>query len=232
MLHHATRKIPFSEWQTEKTYLKPFIPMTIPTETYTMYCVRKDNTIAYRGNFYTLPQGTYKGKSSQVLLQIDQEKVNIYNQQKEIICSHPLCLDKGKLIYNNNHKRDKQQKIDAFIKQLSELFEQENQEVAQYLERVRENYPRYIRDQLMVIKELVEKYGIASVYTAIRFCREHNIFSAMDLKSVIIKQNKDLLKNKHIPITIKLMISPETLQNINAQPKNSNIDDYENLISN
>jgi len=32
------------------------------------YKLRKDNTVAYRGNFYTVPLGTYRDQTTQIYL--------------------------------------------------------------------------------------------------------------------------------------------------------------------
>jgi hypothetical protein len=233
MVHHSTRLVPEHEWNIEKSYLRPYTPMILSIESYVSYHVRKDNTIAYKGNFYTLPEGTYKGKGTQVLLKAEQEKVQIFNLQKEIIHIHPLCTGKGKLISNNNHKRDNTQKIDEFVDQLSCLFDQNKQQVAQYMEQVRVQYPRYIRDHLLQIRSLIEKYNTSKVLSAIQYCIDNNILNTIDLKSVLEKQNNIKEKETEITDPIKLMVNPETIKSINnIQPDISNIADYEKIIFN
>jgi hypothetical protein len=77
MVHNRTRKVPFYEWHTEKGYLRSFTPIIISYNPYQQYCLRKDNTIAFKGNFYTLLEGTYNNKDSAVLLRTEEEQLYI-----------------------------------------------------------------------------------------------------------------------------------------------------------
>jgi hypothetical protein len=61
MPHNRTMKPPYDEWILEKPFLKPYTEFVIkPSQT--PYTVRKDNAISWKGNFYVLPLGTYKGQ--------------------------------------------------------------------------------------------------------------------------------------------------------------------------
>jgi transposase len=66
MPHTSIRKIPLQEWAIEKEHLSPWVSVQI-LPAYIMRYVRLDNTIAYAGNFYSVPQGTFK-KDTMVLL--------------------------------------------------------------------------------------------------------------------------------------------------------------------
>jgi hypothetical protein len=78
MVHNRTRKVPFYEWHTEKGYLRSFTPIIISYNPYQQSCLSKDNTIAFKGNFYTLPEGTYKNKDSAVLLGTEEDQLYIF----------------------------------------------------------------------------------------------------------------------------------------------------------
>ena len=231
MVHHRTRKIPFSEWHIEKQYLQAYIPMPIDYNPFASYCVRKDNTIAYKSNFYTLPEGTYKGKGTSVFIRIENDKLNIYTPDKKLICTHHISNDKGKVIRNTDHKRDKEMKIQQLIAQVAEHFEQAKR-VKKYLELVRNNKPRYIRDQLMIIRKTIEASGPNEVFKAIEYCDEHSIYDATSLKAVVEKVV--IPDDDHInqPEDLKLLVDVESLKKASIKPIKSNIDNYENLFSN
>ena len=57
--HAGIKKVPNAEWLNERNHLQPI--KVIPCQqdqTLSRYKVRKDNTISYKSNFYTLPLGT------------------------------------------------------------------------------------------------------------------------------------------------------------------------------
>ncbi|MGI6514513.1 MAG: hypothetical protein ACOX3D_09225 [Syntrophomonadales bacterium] len=103
-------------FKEEQKHLKP-IPNIInqPEEIVTRQ-VRKDNTIWFNGNRYTLPLGSYYPER-EVVIKEDQGLLSIFDLNTgEQLAIHRIALEKGKLISNNNHKRDHSAKI-------AELFE-------------------------------------------------------------------------------------------------------------
>jgi transposase len=231
MVHHSTRKVPFYEWHIEKNYLKAFTPVSIDCNPYVQYCVRKDNTIAYKGNFYTLPEGTYKNKDTVVLLRSEEEKLCIYSLEKAPICSHQISTEKGKVIRNTDHKRDKSLKISQMVEQIAGLFE-ESSVVKDFLEKVHQTKPRYIRDQLVSIRSMIIELGVENVSLSICYCMENNIYDAASLKSVAYKYVGKQKQTSPEPGTIKLLTRPENQYKANIKPMTSNIEDYEKIVSN
>ena len=106
--HSLTHLIPSEEFQIERNCLQPYhgIP-TEPRQKMKEYYVRKDNTICYHSNFYTLPCGTYKGQSTTVWVQeSEEERLEIFDKETgKQITSHPLCKEKGKTVSNMAHHR-------------------------------------------------------------------------------------------------------------------------------
>ncbi|GAI68905.1 unnamed protein product, partial [marine sediment metagenome] len=76
-IHGTTKKSPVKELQNELEYLKTYYPVSQinPLKQYTL---RKDNKVCYKGNFYTVPTGTYKGRGSKVFLMQESIKLKIY----------------------------------------------------------------------------------------------------------------------------------------------------------
>ncbi len=67
-----------------------------PQEEMREYHVRKDNTVQYRGNYYSLPCGTYRSGQTTVWLQETEGNVELYNKDTgKLICRHALCTRKG-----------------------------------------------------------------------------------------------------------------------------------------
>ncbi|MDV7400152.1 IS21 family transposase, partial [Arthrospira platensis SPKY1] len=79
-IHGTTFKVPAQEWKTEKHYLQKLKDKAVkPDNDLITYNVRKDNTVAYRGNFYTLPLGTYQGRKTTILLRQAEGQLNLYS---------------------------------------------------------------------------------------------------------------------------------------------------------
>ena len=63
---------------------------------------------------------------------------------------HKISTEKGKLIQDTKHKRDRTKGIDKFIETVIAYFD--DQETAKnWIEKLRKTYPRYIRGQLQNI---------------------------------------------------------------------------------
>ncbi|WP_407701946.1 Mu transposase domain-containing protein [Tepidibacillus decaturensis] len=62
--------------------------------------VRKDNTIWYEGNRYTVPTGTYK-PGLEVAIEVCDGKLLIYDViDHNLIAEHSISLEKGRLFFN------------------------------------------------------------------------------------------------------------------------------------
>lgn len=229
-VHAATRKIPCEEWKIEKQYLKPvneIINIPKPLKTYT---VRKDNTIVYKSNFYGLPLGTYQGAGTKLLVKItEKNKIIIYNADNKEIVRYDISPGKGELITKNNFKRDYTSKIEDLISNISDEFK--NPEKARdYFMEIRRDNPRYIRDQLLLIRKNIETYGIEIINQALDYCIQNKILKATDFVSVAKKIKADSNKENNLidePIKVKT-ISKSTFKIV---PQKSDISDYNNLMN-
>jgi len=64
-VHATTRKIPQQEWEMEKAFLRPLEAPYHTDQSNQWYHVRKDNTIAYKGNFLLSSKGYLPWTSDQ-----------------------------------------------------------------------------------------------------------------------------------------------------------------------
>ncbi|MEJ7740712.1 MAG: hypothetical protein WKF97_25120 [Chitinophagaceae bacterium] len=120
MMHSTIRKVPLEEWAVEKEHLSPWVSVKI-LPVYIMRYVRVDNTISYQGNFYSLPQGTYK-KDVMVMIWLKDNELHIYDDQKKFLCRHQIAQNKSNKIINTDHKRDKSKKLKDLIAETAALF--------------------------------------------------------------------------------------------------------------
>ncbi|GAC1661745.1 MAG: IS21-like element ISBf2 family transposase [Flavisolibacter sp.] len=229
--HAFTQKEPYSEWIVELPFLKPHTA-NIPKATLLNYTVRKDNTISYKSNLYSLPLGTYKGRGSMVALCTEQDELILSSQENEELCRHKINNGRGLKIINTDHKRDKTSVIHEMIEQLCALLE--NPQVGRdWLDGIRTAKPRYIRDQLMIIRQTIDATSPLLVNKALDYCMLNKITSAIDFKTIVAKYRQELPEQDHetkiIPINpLNGTISAGAL----IQPEISSIEDYQTILKN
>lgn len=77
--------------------------------------------------------------------------------ESEIIAEHSISLEKGKLIQNRNHTRDRSKEVEGFKQRLISFFEDQIQAAA-YFDVISQRYPRYRRDQFAIIHRVIQQY--------------------------------------------------------------------------
>jgi transposase len=228
-VHAGTQKIPYNEWCIERSSLAPFIAISIPPPS-GLYTVRKDNTISWKGNFYTLPSGTYKGRGSQVKVSKDDAFIIITDQADKHLYTHAISSGKGNLVSNTDHKREKSATIAQMIADLSRMFSDPDL-AAVYLEGVRAEKPRYVRDQLILLKQTIENTDTQTIDNTLQYCLQMKVFSANDFKSVAAglmqKETWDKSTTFMAPVN---PLSGQSSNVANCQPMKSSIIDYEQLM--
>ena len=228
-VHSATKKIPFEEWLVEKTYLQPVMDFFKPASVMDEHDVRKDNTISYKGNFYRVPAGTYKPPRTIVLTEkTDDSQLIIYNTANVKIALHKIYYGKGKTIGGNNYKRDFSSGINHLIDELSGQFNNPDR-VKEYLFKLRQDKPRYIRDQLQHIKKLTEIFDLEVMNQAMDFCIDNKIYKATDMGSVAKKIFSQVTRDKVIAPPIIIDTITRTAHKI--IPNKSDISDYQSIMN-
>ena len=229
MPHGITKKEPHLEKTIELAFLKPYYPQAIKPFAAT-YAVRKDNAISYKGNFYSLPLGTFKGKSTQVSVSLEGAFLIITAlEDYHELCRHAIPAGKGNKVLNADHKRDKTEVIQQMLEQIASLFS-DQQKALQWLQMIKSDKPRYIRDQLLIIRDSIKEKEPQHVSRALDYCFEHNICRATDFKSIL-----NLPKQQEAPQAKVVRLNPlsgEAPQSARIQPNKSDIQDYQTLLSN
>ncbi|HTF27504.1 MAG TPA: hypothetical protein VK625_01600, partial [Flavitalea sp.] len=57
----------------------------------------------YKGNFYSLPGGTYNGRGCKVLPEYKDGCIILFNSQQVELCRHMMNTGRGEKIINNDH---------------------------------------------------------------------------------------------------------------------------------
>lgn len=185
--HNTTKKIPAEMFALEKPHLLPVHEkLNITFKNSITRAVRKDNTIWFKGNRYSVPLGTYDGTEKEVEIQLVLDDILIISEleTKKELARHTLSQEKGKLIKNNNHSRDRSKGIDKYIETVSALF---NNPVGakEWLEIIRQEKPRYIRDQLQAIQKSIDGVDVSAAELALDYCLKNGLFSALDFRDAV-----------------------------------------------
>jgi len=227
--HSVTKKEPMSELAIEQPCLTPYIPCPLRPAELGLYSVRKDNSIPYKRNFDSLPLGTYKGKNSEVSVQVQAGELVIFipGEQTEI-CRHTIPVGTGQKVLKTDHKRDKTDSIDEKITKVAKLFT--HQEFAlSWMELIRKEKPRYIRDQLNMIQKAIEGVDAQKVELTLKYCIEKAICSATDFKAILELQHTESKAEGKVRILNPL--SGKMPENALIQPEKSNIGEYEEIVN-
>lgn len=227
--HAFTRKEPRQEWMIEKSMLKAFRPEVIPLPAMT-YLVRKDNTISWKGNFYSVPYGTHRGRGSCVVVrEEDHELIMLIPESLQELCRHKVSLEKGLKVINNDHKRDKSLQVEELLLKVANRFA--NPLAAKdWLAEIYKIKSRYMRDQLQIIQQVLAEPKVQQVANeAMTFCHQNKIHSAVDFKAIIDQHLKDLKPKDKNGLHILNPLSGNKLDK-EIQPQKSSIQDYEKLF--
>ncbi len=192
-VHGTTKRIPAEVFKAEREHLRPLINIPENSQAFVSRTVRKDNTIVFDSNRYSVPLGTY-ASNPEVHVETEGGTLYIKTVFGEDICEHRICTGKGMLIQNNNHLRDRNGSLDRIQEALDELL---NRQATGFLQTIRAEKSRYARDQFKLIQMLYDKYGLSPVLEATEFCQTSRLFSASYMK--------DYLKHAAAPLALPVM---------------------------
>lgn len=160
--------------------------------------VRKDNTILFNSNRYSVPLGTYNSQP-EVRIETEEGVLHIRTVFGEPICEHRITSGRGLLIQSTSHTRDRTTGPDTLQ---SDLDTQLEHRAAGYLQRIRTEKARYARDQFRIVQSMIDRYGVPSVLEAVDFCEYSNLGSANILKDFLTHKTKELPKPEAIVTTL------------------------------
>lgn len=213
--HQTTKKIPAQMFSLEKQHLIP-VPAfeTIAPESIVTYQVRKDNTIVYRSNRYQVPFGTYRPGLRACLREHDGKLQIIDPETGEIYVTHSIPSGKGNLVRITNPERRRgiragqaQEKVLQKLKGYAGASD--------FLDRVREEKPRYVADQMRAILTVLETYEEKdAIEKALEFCIRQELYSAAGFRMAVeyfaqTVQSETELKRKSV--------LPEKYQSLHPQ---------------
>lgn len=113
------------------------------------------------------------------------------------------------------------------VSRTAELFA-DRDKALQWLEKVREEKPRYTRDQLAVIREAAGKSDGQTVSLALDYCLEKRIYSASDFRGILDLQKPAATSE---PKTARLNpLSGKVPASANIRPEQAGMDTYSDIL--
>lgn len=191
-VHQTIKKRPDEVFLLEKQHLQPVSYShieVISNGSSITRRVNKDNTVIYKSNRYSVPIGTHRPKGlNSVVIEIQgekmQEKILLIKSgiDGDVLARHVLSLEKGRLIKNKNHQRDRSKGIEAFKETVIRQFKNA-QLASMYINQLSDLYPRYRRDQLATLQKATLDYS-AVIDETLQKCVDEKLFSANDFRDV------------------------------------------------
>lgn len=220
-VHAATKQIPSEVFKTEKAYLKPYTGTpTLPTVEMKSYYVRKDNTISYKGNYYTLPTGTYQGRNTLVYLEVEDDKLHLFDKETgKTLAVHTLCTDRGKLVRNTSHLRNRTISLQELEDKVKKALHADSM-MDEYLACLHHDKSRYYRDNLTYIDRHHGAFSEEIMHRAFDYCRQKGIYNA----TILIEVAGTLQRQSgEKPVTEQGPVSPHTQIDYDIIPEKTDI---------
>ena len=184
--HETTKMVPNRVFVEESKHLKPVPTLSEPTLPRTAI-VRPTNVVHFRQNRYAVPKGTYSpGRKARIEANDEKGTVTFHDfASGELLAVHDIHYGVGKGVgLPRNSERFKETKYEALKVTVLTWFEGVPAAAA-YIERIIEKYPRYIRDQLSIIRKTQERYTKPELERALVYCAQRELYSANDLRDAL-----------------------------------------------
>jgi transposase len=231
--HGTTKLLPQQQHDIEKTFLEPFCPLELDVRPLPLYAVHKDNKISYKGNFYSVPFGTYKRNNTKVQLKVSGTELIVIDEKYGELCRHEVSLLKGQKIISSNHRRDTNTAIVEMMREFSELMPNKLQAL-EWISRIRNHKPRYIREQIQSLRTTVTGLDANIACMAMDYACANDILSAGDFNAIVESLKREQQNEmRSDPKIVQLNPLDGQSRRIAAMdPERSDLESYDSLFAN
>ena len=156
-LHGTTGESPRTRFdRDEREHLSAYLsPTCVTPQANETRQADKTGLIAWKANKYSVPMAWQRARVG--VMEADGQLHISDLGTGEIIASHPLCADKGKVIKNTHHYRDHAQRISTLE---AEIQEQVGADVGDALcQQLKRSEPKIYKDQLVAVRGLLKRYA-------------------------------------------------------------------------
>jgi len=110
-IHGTTKRVPAEVFAEEREHLRPMVASPENHNATICRTVRKDNTMVYDSNRYSVPLGTYNNQKK-VRIEPEDGILYIHTVFGDAICEHRISSGRGLLIQSKSHQRDRSSSLD------------------------------------------------------------------------------------------------------------------------
>lgn len=229
-VHNKTRLVPKEEWGKEQQYLNPLPQIIKSAVKENGYAVKSTHVVMYKSNSYSVPFGTYQGQGTKVYLRAENDKILLYDMNHNLIAEHIESHDKGKQVFNTDHRRDKSQKLRLMQEDVLSLFPK-SASLKEFILKIKRDKPRHLRDHLQKIREGIEMYEEQIVEWALNYCLEGGLLNADRFLEALSYKHKQSQKERIVTEPkINLVSSVQVNQSL-FTPSTSSIEQYERIVA-
>lgn len=220
-VHASSKLVPSEVFKEEQGYLSPYNGTPTPVKVeMKAYYVRKDNTVNYKGNYYTLPTGTYHGHDTLAYVHLNGTEIHLFDKETgKTLAIHSLCLEKGKLVRNTSHSRNNTASLQSLEDKVKNSLSAGAQ-IDEYLDKLHRDKSRYYRDNLTFIDRHLTAFSTEIMHKAFSYCLEKGIYNA----NVLIDVAKNLQKQSgEKPADPTSIPQPHTIRKYDMVPEKTDI---------
>ena len=200
-VNSSTRLIPAEEFKKEQPMLALYVEeIEEPEMEAREYSVRKDNTLLYHSNFYSLPLGTYAGQGTKVLVikNVDSNELEIYDPKDfGLIARHKISPFRGKYINKDEHASNRSRDILESEQVLHTFFNEwaDDSLLSRFLKELHDNRPRYYRKSVTSMASLLTDYDKTTAHTLLEMFAESKVYNANVMREMAL-QLADRMENQ------------------------------------
>lgn len=215
-IHQTTKKVPSEVFPLERQYLSD---KHLSKDTQIIqHRVKKDNTISFEGNRYSLPKGTYSAHRD-VVLNIVGDLLEIKTLDLNLIISYKITSGKGRLIQKEPYHRQ----VDKGISELkAEIFKQfkYNEKLMEYIEKLIVSDPKNVRRNLVKLQTLGNEFSLNFLIGGVEYGL---VKGDLSLATLILK-----VKQYALPVKKEAILQSDLIPKI-CDVKTRSISEYQNI---
>ncbi len=234
-MHSVRHIIPAEVFKEERRHLLPYtVRFEEPEPEAREYTVRKDNTLMFRSNIYSLPLGTYTGPGSKVLVirNVDLNELEIYDpKDSSLITRHRISPLKGMHISKDGHATGRSRELLESEKRLRAFFGQwaDDSVLTALLDAIRNDRPRYYPKTVLAMAQIFTRMDRIVAERVLRDCLQRKVYNANRMAEAAEKARMEA-ENVPPPRTITPSL-PGGLNREDITPSRRDISDYDDIIN-
>jgi hypothetical protein len=186
-VHGTTKRIPAEVFKEECEHLRPLVGFDEAVHPVVCRTVRKDNTIIYDSNRYSVPLGTYN-KQPEVRI---ETKEGIFTSRPYLASRFVSTASPAAEGCSSRAKAIQETAQQALDKLQNDLDTQLRAQADRVFAGIRTEKARYSRDQFRIVQSMIDQYGVPAVLEAVDFCEYSNLSSANILKDYLTHKAKE-----------------------------------------